>query len=560
MEKSKFKEKVLVTSGLPYSNGRLHVGHVAGAYLPADIFVRYLKLRGKETLFVCGSDDHGAAIMLSAQKEGKEPGELAKHYHDLQKKDFEGLGIHFDVFGSTSRNPYHQKASQEFFLKTNEKGYFEKKKSRQFFDEKDQIFLPDRFVQGTCGFCKTPDQYGDQCENCGKMLDVDSLKDPKSTASGAPASVRETVHWFLDLSRFEDEVSSWVEKGEMREHTRNYVKSLVSGGMVKRSMTRDLTWGVPVPLDDPDAQGKALYVWFDAPIGYVSNTMQVCEEKGEGAEAYENWWKSDQTDILHFIGEDNTIFHCIVWIAMLSAEGSFKLPRGVIVNQFLNIQFPGKEEEKISKSRGTAVWIGDYLAEGGDPDILRYYLTTVAPERFRTAYNPADLIQKNNTDLANVIGNFVNRILRFNAKHVGAEVPKINESKLTEVDREFYSHILQTHEKVTRLMEDYSFKSALHEIMELGRACNKYVDDKAPWVTRKTDMDTTEVTLNYAIQAMRTLATLLQPFMPKKAEALGSILGLKLEEMSWEQATEWLPTGHALGEPEILFQKIEEEK
>lgn len=551
------RKRILVTAALPYSNGRLHVGHIAGAYLPADIYVRFLRLTGKDVRFVCGSDDHGVAILLTADNEKKTPAEVAAQYSDLQKKDFEGLDIHFDIYGSTSRTKYHARTSQDFFLKLHEKGYFEKKTTRQFFDESRGVFLPDRYVKGTCGYCGTPDQNGDQCENCGKVLDVDTLKDARSTLSKNPAGVKETVHWFLDLTRFQKAVLDWVESARLRDNTRTYVKSLLSQGLVKRSMTRDIPWGIPVPLPDADAKGKVLYVWFDAPIGYISNTKDLCATLDGNAEKYSDWWKSGDCDIVHFIGEDNTIFHCVIWIAMLSAEGTFRLPTSVVVNQFLNIQFPDKEAEKISKSRGTAVWIGDYIASGADPDVLRYYLTAIAPERARTVYKPEDLLQRNNVDLANTLGNFVNRIVSFTQKHVGPQIPDWSGAKATDADAAFRRLIETTHERVTADLERGSFRSALEGIMDLARECNKYVDTKAPWVTRKTDMELTKVTLAHGLHAIRYLGVALLPFLPRAAAKICRMVGLDPTTQKWSEATRALPAGSPLGEATILFQKQE---
>ncbi|MBX7144386.1 MAG: methionine--tRNA ligase [Oligoflexia bacterium] len=554
------QRRVLVTAALPYSNGCPHVGHIAGAYLPADIYVRYLRLAGVDARFVCGSDDHGVAIILSAQKEGRTPADTAQHYSQRQLKAFEGLGIHFDVYGSTSRTPQHASTSQKFFLKLYEQGYFEKRTAKQFFDDSKNMFLPDRFVKGTCAFCKTPEQNGDQCENCGKMLDVDTLIDARSVMSGTPASVKESSHWFLDLSRFEKEVSTWLESATVREQTKNYVRGLLSTGLVKRSMTRDLTWGIPVPLPDADAKGKVLYVWFDAPIGYISNTMELCARLDGDEARFADWWKSDDTEIYHFIGEDNTIFHCVIWIAMLSAERSYKLPRGVIVNQFLNIQFPGKEVEKISKSRNTAVWIEDYVASGSNPDVLRYYLTAIAPERARTVYKPEDMIQRNNSELANVLGNFVHRITSFTLKYCGPHVPAFPEAKVTDVDRNFAKAIQTTHARLTQCLEQFEFKSGLETLMELARAANKYADEKAPWVTRKSDMETTAVTLAYGLHAIKYFAIAFAPYMPFSAAKIQEMLGLSKEECGWAQATDPLAAGRLIKEPQILFTKIEAEK
>jgi methionyl-tRNA synthetase len=554
MTEAVMSKRTLVTAALPYANGRPHVGHVAGCYLPADIYVRYLRLRGREVKFICGSDDHGAAIQIAAEKAGQAPGEMAKHFWEKQKASFEGIDIHFDVYGSTSRTPGHAELSQKFFLSMHEKGYFEKKSTPQFYDSSKQMFLADRYVKGTCGYCNTPDQNGDQCENCGKTLDVQTLKDARSTLSGTPATVKDSTHWFLDLTKFEKPIRDWVEKASLRDHSRAYVKSMLDQGLVKRAITRDLTWGIPVPLKDAEAQGKVLYVWFDAPIGYISNTAQLV-----GQEHLKDWWASKDCEVLHFIGEDNTIFHCVIWIAMLAAEGSYQLPKGVLVNQFLNIQFPDQAEaEKISKSRGRAVWIEDYVANGGDPDVLRYYLTMIAPERARTVYLPADLISKNNTDLANVLGNFVNRILSFTQKYIGLQVPEPPASKLTETDRKFMERMAEVHRRATNELDGFSPKNALNEIMEFARECNKYVDDKAPWKTRKDDMETTAVTLHHAIQAIKFLAVVLQPFMPRTGEKMAKTLGLTPEERGWDRALEPLKAGRPFQAPEILFTKIED--
>lgn len=552
-------KKLLLTAALPYSNGRLHVGHIAGCYLPADIFARYHRLCSRPVQFICGSDDHGVAIMLTAEKEGKTPAEVAKHYHALQEEDFRGLGISFDIYGATSRNPFHTETSQQFFLNLFKKGIFEKQTSRQFYDTSRAMFLPDRFVQGTCSFCGARDQNGDQCENCGKVLDTDTLMDARSIFSDQPAEIRETVHWFIDLTQFEDEVEKWFEQAELREQTKAYLRGLLSAGLVKRSMTRDIDWGIPLPLDDPDAEGKVLYVWFDAPIGYISNTQELCGQKGEGPDEYGSWWKSEESEIYHFIGEDNTIFHCVIWIAMLSAEGSFELPKGVIVNQFLNIQFPDKEEEKISKSRGTAIWIGDYLKSGGNPDALRYYLTSIAPERARTVFKPEDLVQRTNTDLANTVGNFVNRILSFTSKYYGPQILPVEEAALGDRDRVFRSLQESAAEEIGSAIAQYQFKRALEAAMEYAREGNRYVDELAPWKTRKEDEDRTKQTLALCMEAIFSLGLFLKPFLPFTADKILSMLGFEPETVQWDQAARELPAGQRFGELGILFEKMEPE-
>lgn len=553
------QEKLLVTAALPYANGDIHAGHVAGAYLPADTYVRFMRLRGRKVRFICGSDDFGVAIMLRATADGTTPDEVARRYHAAQAADFEGLGISFDVYGATSQNPYHIRCSQDFFNAIYEKGYFEKQISRQFYDEGAGMFLPDRFVKGRCGYCAAADQHGDQCENCGKILDVESLQEPRSVVTGNPATVRETAHWFLDLSRFEETVGKWLEKAEIRDTSKRYVRGLLSAGLVKRSMTRDINWGVPVPLNDPEARGKVLYVWFDAPIGYISNTMQLAAERGEPPEKADDWWRSPDSEVIHFIGEDNTIFHCVIWIAMLSAEGSLNLPRAVVINQFLNVQFPGREVEKISKSRGTALWIKDYLASGHSPDSLRYYLTMIAPEKARATFKPDDLMQRHNSELADTIGNFVHRILSFTHKYVGPQIPEIDQTKVAEVDSNFLAAMQSCEREAAALLEQFEFKGALERIMQFARSCNRYVDEKAPWTTRKTDMETTKVTLAYALKAVHFLGVVLTPFIPFAMRRLAEMLKLNADDLRWSDALKPAVAGSALGEPQILFSKLEEQ-
>lgn len=548
--------RVLVTAALPYSNGRLHVGHLAGAYIPADIYVRYLRMTGADVKFICGSDDHGVAIMLTAEKEGKTPASVAEFYREKQAEDFRGVGMSFDIYGGTSACPYHSKTSQDFFLALHEKGFFEKKSSRQFYDDSRSMFLPDRYVKGTCGFCKATGQNGDQCESCGKVLDVDSLKDAHSVISGEPASIRETVHWFLDLSRFEAEVGKWVEKAQIRDQTRAYVTGLLSSGLVNRAMTRDISWGVPVPLDEPEAKDKVLYVWFDAPIGYISFTKEALAAAKQSSEAYADWWKSEDSEVFHFIGEDNTIFHCVIWIAMLIAEGTYSLPTGVIVNQFLNIQFPGEEEQKISKSRGTAVWIGDLLGSDIDIDSLRYYLTMIAPERARTVYKPEDLVQRHNSELGNALGNFVNRVLSFSTKHFGPTIPVINEAKISEADLAFQTKLEAAYADATKQLEEHAFKAALETIMEFCRECNRFVDVQAPWKTKKTDPELAAVTLLFSMRAIQFLGVTLRPFMPNVSRKILSAFSMG-DDVTWSQAVAPLAAGVVLTVPEILFKKLE---
>lgn len=550
------KRRVLVTAGLPYSNGRLHVGHLGGAYIPSDIYVRYLRLTGADVRYVCGSDDYGVAIMLAADKEGKTPREVADFYRAKQIEDFAGMGMSFDHYSGTSSNPFHAKTSQDFFLALYKKGYFEKQTSRQFFDQIKEVFLPDRYVKGTCGFCGAVEQAGDQCESCGNVLDVDTLKDAVSVVSGGPATVRDTVHWFLDLSRFRNEVEGWIARAELRDQTRAYVSGLLEGGLIKRAMTRDLSWGIPVPIEDPDAQGKVLYVWFDAPIGYISNTVEMCVKEGQTAADADKWWRDPNTELVHFIGEDNTVFHCIIWIAMLNAEGTINLPKAVVVNHYVNIQVAGREVEKMSKSRGTAVWIGEYLANGGDPDSLRYYLTATASEKARGVFRAEDLELRHNGELADTLGNLVNRITSFSLKYCGATVPEYSPALESDVDRGLEQQLQETFRRASEELERYSFKAALEIVMEFARACNRYVDEKAPWSTRKTDMEATKVTLAICLRAIHALGVMLSPFIPIASAKILQAFDRSVDSIAWSDAIDFRVQGQPLTQPPILFQKL----
>jgi methionyl-tRNA synthetase len=548
-------KKLLITAGLPYSNGHLHVGHIAGAYLPADIFKRFNCMLGKDVLFVCGSDDYGVPITLTAEREGKTPGEVAAFYNASQAEDFRGLGIHFDVYGSTSANPYHTQCAQEFFKSIHDKGYFSKESMRQFYDPQAGRFLQDRYVVGTCGYCGAPGQNSDQCEECGKVLDIDSLKDPRAVNTGTAAEIRESVHWFLDLRQFEAEVATWMETAQLRSHTKSYVSGLLSAGLVKRAMTRDLQWGVPVPLDDPDAKGKVLYVWFDAPIGYISNTMQWCAEQLGSTDAFASYWKSPETDIFHFIGEDNTIFHAIIWIAMLRLQGDYSLPTGVIVNQYLNFQTNGEEVSKMSKSRGTAVWIKQYLAEGGDPDSLRYYLTLVAPERARSVYNASDLIQRHNSDLSNTLGNLLSRVVAMSCKNVGALFPA--QTELTEKDKEHLAMIQTVSSQCFEQLEKYQFKTALESLIEFARSTNRFLDERKPWTARKDDPEDMKRSLWVALESLRFLSIALEPFIPFAAARMRSALGVDDTQLRWDFAARPSEAFSLKPLAEVLFARIE---
>jgi methionyl-tRNA synthetase len=563
--------RFLITSGLPYSNGRLHVGHVAGAYLPADTYVRYLRSRGDEVRYVCGSDDNGVASLISARREGRPVEELTADYNRRQKTDFDGLGIRFDVWGGTHQPGFverHEQISQAFFRTIHDKGYFVKRTSDQLYDTEAGQFLPDRYVKGTCYHerddgtpCGFVEAYGDQCESCGKEIDALQLIEPRSTITGSKPEARPTTHWYLSLQKFETALREWLESkrtaaGEnpaWRESVLNFVLGQIKNGLPERAMTRDLHWGVPVPLDDPDAEGKVLYVWFDAPIGYVSFTAEMCAQEGEDWRGYERWWKDPDCRVVHFIGEDNTVFHALIWPAMLMAEGSFQLPWNVVANSFLNIRFPGQDEDqKISKSRGTAIWIEEYL-KSFDPDPLRYYLTAIAPETNRTSFDVDDFIARNNGELVNALGNFINRTLTFAQRYCEGVVPDPGERG--EADREHLAKIAEQAVRVTERLEAFRFRDALAEVMALARASNGYMDLKKPWKQRKEDPAGCGTTVNICLQTVRALLVLMEPVLPHAAD--GGRRMLNLESLAWADATQELPAGHALGEPEILFKKLD---
>lgn len=552
--------KFLVTAALPYSNGRLHVGHIAGAYLPADTYVRYRRARGDDILFICGSDDNGAAIELSAIKEGVTPAEIVAQYHRLQEQAFAGLGISFNVYGGTHTPGFverHNHISQGFFRVIHEKGYFTKRSSKQLFDTQVGCFLPDRYITGRCYLCGYDKANGDQCENCLNSLDPLKLLEPKSVVSGTTPEVRETTHWYLRLSDFEQPLKAWLESNtDWRPTVLNFSLGQIKGGLPERAMTRDLDWGIPVPLDDPDAKGKVLFVWFDAPIGYVSFTAQYLENQGGAWTDYEAWWKDPESKFVHFIGEDNIIFHALTWPAMLMAEGSFQLPAQVVANSFLNIKFPGKEEEKISKSRGTAIWIDDYL-QHYDPDPLRYYLTAIAPETARTAYDPEELINRNDNELVAALGNFINRAVTFAHKYFEGKVPAVGARDA--IDERQLAISGEQAQKTADQLEGYHFKAALGEVMALARAGNLYMDQKKPWVQRKTDLAACGTSINVCLQTVKTLTVLMQPFLPFSARKSLAMLSLDEGALAWDQATVELPAGQSLGEAAILFKKLRDE-
>ncbi|MCK4660101.1 MAG: methionine--tRNA ligase [Phycisphaerae bacterium] len=568
--------KFLVTGALPYSNGPIHVGHVAGAYLPLDIYVRYLRANGDDVRYICGSDDNGVAALKTAREEGVSVEELTARHNRSHRESFAGLGINFDIYGGTHQPGFteiHTKISQEFFLKIHEKGYFTKRTTKQLYDAQVGQFLPDRFVKGTCPACNSRNAFGDQCEDCGRSMDALDLIDPQSMLSDSTPEVRETTHWFLRLDQLQHRLADWLRSKQDAQKCGATWRPVVlnqslgrieAEGLPERAMTRDLDWGIPVPLDDPDAKGKVLYVWFDAPIGYISFTAVDCERRGEGWEAYKDLWMDPQRKIVHFIGEDNIVFHAITFPAMLAAThdsdsiqgeaGEYQLPHCVVANSFLNIKFPGRPEEKISKSRGTAIWIEDYLKHF-DPDPLRYYQTAIAPEQQRSAFDIEDFVNRNNSELLAVLGNFVNRTITFTHKYFDGKVPPAG--AVTDLDRAQLDARLQAAGRVAEELEACHFKAAQREMMELARAGNVYFDTTAPFRTRKTDMEACGRAVNVCVQTVRTLTTLMAPFLPFSARKCLSILQLDESAIRWDTAGDELPDNHALGEAQYLVKKLE---
>lgn len=545
MEKKDFK-RTLVTAALPYANGGVHIGHLAGVYVPADIYVRYLRLRGRDVLFICGSDEHGVPITIRAKKEGVTPQDVCDRYHKLIKESFEKFGISFSIYSRTTSD-VHAKTATEFFEKLYEKGEFIEQESEQYFDEEAKTFLADRYIKGECPHCGNPDAYGDQCEKCGKDLSPTELINPHSTISGSKPVLRTTKHWYLPL----DKAQPWLEKWILADHSNwrsNVVgqcKSWFDMGLKPRAVTRDLDWGIPVPVEG--AEGKVMYVWFDAPIGYISNTRELLPND------WEKWWKSQDTRLVHFIGKDNIVFHCIVFPAMLKAEGSYILPDNVPANEFLNL-----EDDKISTSRNWAVWLHEYVEEfPGKQDVLRYVLTANAPETKDNNFTWKDFQARNNNELVAVYGNFVNRALVLTQKYFGGKVPPCGE--LTEQDKEIIAEFRDVKTKVEELLEKFRFRDAQKEAMNLARIGNKYLADSEPWKVFKTDPKRVETILNLSLQLVANLAIAFEPFLPFSSEKLRSMINMP--DLKWDNLgqTDLLAAGHELNKPELLFEKIEDE-
>ena len=502
-----------MTCALPYANGPVHIGHLAGVYVPADIYVRYQRMRGEDVLYVCGSDEHGVPITIKAQKEGCTPQDIVDRYHKIIKDSFTGLGINFDIYSRTSSKTHHKNAA-EYFRKLYDEGKFIEKVSEQYYDEEAKTFLADRYITGTCPRCGAEGAYGDQCEKCGATLSPDELINPKSALSGGELVKKETKHWYLPLDQYEKWLSEWILDGhkEWRSNVYGQCKSWIDGGLQPRAVSRDLNWGVPVPVEG--SEGKVLYVWFDAPIGYISNTQELLPQ------TWEKWWKSEDTKLVHFIGKDNIVFHCIVFPSMLKADGSYILPDNVPANEFLNL-----EGDKISTSRGWAVWLHEYLEQfPGQQDVLRYVLTANAPETKDNDFSWKDFQARNNSELVAILGNFVNRAVVLTHKYFDGKVPA--DLKPEAIDAETLAQIEPLKAEMQRYLDGYKFREALKEAMNIARLGNKYLTDTEPWKVAKTDMDRTASILNVSLQICASLAIAFEPFLPFSSEKLRSILNV----------------------------------
>jgi len=545
MEEKHYK-RTLITSALPYANGPVHIGHLAGVYVPADIYARYLRLKGEEVLFIGGSDEHGVPITLRAKKEGVTPQDIVDRYHAIIKKSFADFGITFDIYSRTTSQTQTEVAS-DFFRTLYDKGIFEEKTSEQYYDEEAHQFLADRYITGTCPRCGNEHAYGDQCEACGTSLSPTELINPRSAISGSSPVMRKTKHWYLPLNKYQKFLEHWIldEHKEWRPNVYGQCKSWLDMGLQPRAVSRDLDWGIPVPVDG--AEGKVLYVWFDAPIGYISNTKELRPDD------WEVWWKDPSTKLVHFIGKDNIVFHCIVFPVMLHTEGSYILPDNVPANEFLNL-----ENDKISTSRNWAVWLHEYLEDLPDKqDVLRYVLTANAPETKDNDFTWKDFQARNNNELVAILGNFVNRVLVLTAKYYNNNVPEKGE--LTEYDHETIDEFLQIRAELERLLDTYHFRDAQREAMNLARVGNKYLADTEPWKVAKTDLKRVGTILNVSLQITANLSVAFAPFLPFSAEKL--IKMLNISQLPWSSlgSFDLLPAGHQLGEASLLFEKIEDE-
>ena len=542
---SKEYKRYLITSALPYANGPVHIGHLAGVYVPSDIYTRYLRLKGHDVISVCGSDEHGVPITIKARKEGITPQQVVDRYHEIIEKSFRRLGMSFDIYSRTS-SPTHRVTASEFFRKLYDEGKFIEQTSEQFYDEEAQTFLADRYIVGECPHCHNEKAYGDQCEKCGSTLSSNELINPRSAVSGAVPVKRETKHWYLPLDKYEGFLREWILEGhkEWKSNVYGQCKSWLDLGLQPRAVSRDLDWGIPVPVEGAD--GKVLYVWFDAPIGYISATKDLTPD-------WEKYWKSEDTKMVHFIGKDNIVFHCIVFPSMLKAHGGYILPENVPANEFLNL-----EGDKISTSQNWAVWLHEYLDEfPGKEDVLRYVLCANAPETKDNDFTWKDFQSRNNSELVAVLGNFVNRALVLTKKYYDGVVPE--RGALTEYDEATIEELQKIKTSLERNIEHYHFREALKDAMAYSRIGNKYLADTEPWKVVKSDPERVKTILNIALQITANIAIAIEPFMPFSAEKILKMLAV--EKYGWEQlgSMELIAAGHTIGEAELLFEKIEDD-
>ncbi|MFC2118568.1 methionine--tRNA ligase [Bacteroidota bacterium] len=536
----------LITAALPYANGPIHIGHLAGVYIPADIYTRYLRMRGKDVIFICGSDEHGVPITLKAKQVGKSPQDIVDKYNSIIKKSFEEFGISFDIYSRTSNKIHHETAS-EFFKTLYDKNEFIEKTTEQYYDEENNQFLADRYITGTCPNCSSENAYGDQCESCGSSLNATDLINPKSAISGNIPVMKETTHWYLPLDKYEPFLRKWIleDNKNWRPNVYGQCKSWIDQGLQPRAVSRDLDWGVPLPIKN--AKGKVLYVWFDAPIGYISATKELTND-------WEKYWKDEGTKMVHFIGKDNIVFHCIIFPAMLKSEGSYILPHNVPANEFLNL-----EGDKISTSRNWAVWLHEYLEDFKDKqDVLRYVLTANAPEAKDNDFTWKDFQTRNNNELVAILGNFVNRSMVLTHKYFDGICPEV--TSLTDIDKDALSQIKNIRQKVESCMENFRIREALFEAMSLARLGNKYLAETEPWKLIKTDQERVKTILNISIQITGNLSILLEAFLPSTAKKLRGFLNININDWEIIGDANLIKPGHQLNKPSLLFDIIEDDQ
>lgn len=551
MEEKKFK-RTTVTAALPYANGGVHIGHLAGVYVPADIYVRYLRLKNQDVIFIGGSDEHGVPITIRAKKEGITPQDVVDRYHSMIKKSFEEFGISFDVYSRTTSKTHEQLAS-DFFKKLLKEGKLQEQESEQYYDEEAHQFLADRYIKGECPHCHYDGAYGDQCEHCGTALSPLELINPTSTLSGSKPVIKKTKNWYLPLNDYQQWLKEWILQGhkEWRSNVYGQCKSWLDLDLQPRAMTRDLDWGIPVPVEG--AEGKVLYVWFDAPIGYISNTKELCEQAPERWGSWEKWWKDEDTRLVHFIGKDNIVFHCLIFPTMLKAHGGYILPDNVPANEFLNL-----ENDKISTSRNWAVWLHEYLVDlPGKQDVLRYVLTANAPETKDNNFTWKDFQEHNNSELVGIYGNFVNRALQLTKKYFEGVVPACGE--LLDIDKQTLEEFKDVKQKVETLLDAFRFRDAQKEAMNLARIGNKYITECEPWKVWKTNPERVKTILYVSLQLVANLAIAFEPFLPFSSKKLRQLINMDTFDWSQLGSTDLLKANHQLAEPELLFEKIEDE-